>query len=48
MGLADGMLVIHEGEILAHLPRSEDFNKEELGEYMLGLKVQDRQLKEVS
>ncbi|HPX92788.1 MAG TPA: ABC transporter ATP-binding protein [Bacillota bacterium] len=48
MSLADRILVIHEGEIVAHFPRSEDFNKEELGEYMLGLKVQDRQLKEVS
>ena len=48
MSLADRILVIHEGAIVAHFTQSEDFSKEELGEYMLGLKVQDCKLKEVS
>lgn len=41
MSLADRILVIHEGRIVAHFPDCESFSKGELGEYMLGIKEQD-------
>jgi simple sugar transport system ATP-binding protein len=48
MSLADRVLVIHEGKIVAHLTGKEGFSKEEIGEYMLGLKRQNGIKLEVS
>ncbi len=41
LSLADRIIVLYRGTIVAELSRTESCTKEEIGEYMLGLKVQE-------
>ena len=46
--VSDSLIVMHNGRIAAYFPDAQQVTEEELGEYMLGVKVMsEAQVKEV-
>ncbi len=40
--LSDRMIVLHNGQIVAHLEHPETYSDSEIGQYMLGIKIQSK------
>jgi simple sugar transport system ATP-binding protein len=43
MEVSDRLIVMYEGEIVAHIENVKDITEKELGLYMLGVKRQDEE-----